>query len=453
MIDAKPETSLESPRIPRPMKRPAETPPGTPHRRPLRVLLVTGEYPPDEGGVADYTQCLAEALAARGLRIDVLTSRREAFASMGAMDGATEEAAKRGRRITVFRSIGRWDARALRGLRSLVERTRPDIVHFQYQAAAFEMRWAIHSATRLLKRAPEVRSAVTYHDLRIPYLWPKAGRMRPWAVRRLARNADLAITTNAADHEELRPDARGPLHALVPIGSNIEDAPPEGYEREIFRTNAGYGSNALVLAYFGFMNESKGGWTLLEALTQLREAGRDARLVMIGGALGASDPTNADYLSRFETEIAKRELGAHVRFTGHLASAGVSAWLHAADLAALPYEDGASFRRGSLLAALRHGLPTVTTWPEEAQISGDAELPALEDGKSVRLIKPGDAAALAATAMEIVDDGALSARLSAEGRALAMHFGWAAIAEQHERLYREVLGDGAAPKASPTDRR
>ena len=42
----------------------------------FRVLLVTGEYPPDEGGVADYTRCLAEALAERGMAVDVVTGRR-----------------------------------------------------------------------------------------------------------------------------------------------------------------------------------------------------------------------------------------------------------------------------------------------------------------------------------------------------------------------------------------
>ena len=44
-----------------------------------RILLVSGEYPPDEGGVADYTQCLARALADRGLAVAVLCARRKAL--------------------------------------------------------------------------------------------------------------------------------------------------------------------------------------------------------------------------------------------------------------------------------------------------------------------------------------------------------------------------------------
>ena len=40
----------------------------------MRVMLVTGEYPPDEGGVADYTRCLAEALVAEGVEVVIATS-------------------------------------------------------------------------------------------------------------------------------------------------------------------------------------------------------------------------------------------------------------------------------------------------------------------------------------------------------------------------------------------
>ncbi|RIL09668.1 glucosyl transferase, partial [bacterium] len=43
--------------------------------RPLKVCFVTGEYPPDEGGVADYTACLSAALAAQGAVVDVVTAR------------------------------------------------------------------------------------------------------------------------------------------------------------------------------------------------------------------------------------------------------------------------------------------------------------------------------------------------------------------------------------------
>jgi hypothetical protein len=40
----------------------------------LRVLMISGEYPPMEGGVADFTALLSGALAGLGCQVAVLTS-------------------------------------------------------------------------------------------------------------------------------------------------------------------------------------------------------------------------------------------------------------------------------------------------------------------------------------------------------------------------------------------
>ena len=45
---------------------------------------------------------------------------------------------------------------------------------------------------------------VTFHDLRVPYLFPKAGRLRPAAVTHLARAAAGVIATDPADEAELK---------------------------------------------------------------------------------------------------------------------------------------------------------------------------------------------------------------------------------------------------------
>lgn len=243
-------------------------------------------------------------------------------------------------------------------------RLTPDVVHVQYQAAAFGMRPAIHALPWWLRATgAKAATAVTFHDLRVPYLFPKAGPARRAALRLLARGSRMVVATNAEDYAELGVEGQHGRLDLIPIGSNIPDAPPEGYDRAAWRAAAGIPAGAVVVAYFGFLNASKGGLTLLDALARLRAAGRDARLVMIGGAVGASDPTNAGYLAAFRAEAAAHGLDAAVAWTGHVAPGAVSGWLHAADVAALPYGDGASYRRGSLLAALAHGCAVVTTLP------------------------------------------------------------------------------------------
>jgi len=424
--------------------RPAEPPSGR-----LRICLVTGEYPPDEGGVADYTRCLAEALVDMGVHVDVVTSCRDRSNSEGgnsterARDALPEtdvaatpgsDSAENDDRIAIHRIVPSWGWSVLPLLRRFVSAARSDVVHVQYQSAAYGMRPAANAIPWWLGRRTAVLTAGTYHDLLVPYLFPKAGRVRSWVTRLPARTADLILTTNADDHARV---AKWPVrgrHALVPIGSNVPDAPPAGYDHAAWRAAHSIPPEARLLAYFGFLNQSKGGRVLLDALGRLRAEGRDARLVMIGGRVGASDPTNAAYLADFEADAAARGLAGALSWTGHVPPAEVSAWLRAADVAVLPYADGASYRRGSLMAALEHGAPIVTTRP--APTGG--ELPALVDGQSALLVAAGDGEALARAVGAVVDDKGLAARLSSGARAVAAHFGWDAIAARHVGLYREV---------------
>ena len=43
---------------------------------PIRVLMISGEYPPMEGGVADFTSIVDQMLVDRGAEVHVLTSAR-----------------------------------------------------------------------------------------------------------------------------------------------------------------------------------------------------------------------------------------------------------------------------------------------------------------------------------------------------------------------------------------
>ena len=67
----------------------------------------------------------------------------------------------------------------------------------------------------------------------------------------------------------------------------------------------------------------------------------------------------------------------------------MSAHLAAADLMVMPYRDGVSLRRGTLMAVLAHGRPLLTTAPA-------APTPELRQGENMWLVPPDDPAALAA---------------------------------------------------------
>jgi glycosyltransferase involved in cell wall biosynthesis len=122
-----------------------------------------------------------------------------------------------------------------------------------------------------------------------------------------------------------------------------------------------------------------------------------------------------------------------VTFTGFLAEREVDARLRAANAVALPYLDGASYRRGSLMAAMRAGCAIVTTTPT-------VPAPALRDGETMLCVPPGDAAALATALGRLADDPALRARLSTGAVEASAQFAWPAIAAACAAFYRRIAG-------------
>ena len=185
------------------------------------------------------------------------------------------------------------------------------------------------------------------------------------------------------------------------------------------------------MAYFGFLNESKGGEDLIALLDTLLRRGEDAYLLMIGGDVGDSDPSNADYARRVRQMIAERNLSARIIATGYVDLPDVSAHLLAADVAVMPYRDGVSFRRTTLIAALQHALPVVSTTPAHA-------MPQLADGDNILLTPPCDVKAFADAVTRVTNDPTLKTRLRQGAKQLGARFDWQSIAEKTVQVYQSL---------------
>jgi glycosyltransferase involved in cell wall biosynthesis len=108
---------------------------------------------------------------------------------------------------------------------------------------------------------------------------------------------------------------------------------------------------------------------------------------------------------------------------GWLPPETLSAYLLAADVALLPYVDGASARRGSLLACAEHGLPIVTTTPAAPEVAAAVQaVPATPQ-----------------TLAEAVLDPTLKSRVEAPTKALAAKHKWPRIAQAHVKIYERLL--------------
>lgn len=388
----------------------------------MRVLFLTGEYPPMQGGVGDYTWSLGSALVEQGVDVHVLTSHAAGPAHL-APHGVTN----------VYPDVESWRWSLAQHVRGLCQDIEPDVLHIQYQSAAFGLHPAVNLLSRALRSDPWPRAVVvTFHDLRVPYLFPKAGPLRWRANLTLARHCQRVVVTNAQDCSTLRA-YRELADKLVeiPIGSNIRPEPAADFDRDQQRAAWRVGSDDLLLSYFGFLNASKGGEELMEAVAILAAAGLPVHLLMVGGQVGASDPTNLAYLERVQSLILRLGIGERVHWTGFTTPAEVSANLLASDIAVLPYRDGASYRRGSLMAALAHGLPIVSTQPA-------GHVPDMAHGENIWLTPRQSAEALAQGVQALWGDPALRRRLGEGAARLASKFTWESIAHRHYEVYREL---------------
>jgi glycosyltransferase involved in cell wall biosynthesis len=267
--------------------------------------------------------------------------------------------------------------------------------------------------------------------LLIPYLFPKAGGLRKWAIYHMARDSHGVIVTNRQDEQELREQDQMPPIIRIPIGSNIQVNPPVNYDRVEWRSKLGVPEGAILVGFFGFINKSKGVDTLAQAVRiMIDRHQKSTHLLFIGGQTGSSDETNVRQADIAQELIGGLGIAKRVHWTGFVDAELVSANLLACDIVALPFKDGVSLRRGTLMAALIHGCPIVTTYPDQPD-------PELVDGYSMRMIPPDNPTRLAEVLFELANNEEIRRQLGANAAQVAQQFAWDTITHQIEHF---ILG-------------
>ena len=378
----------------------------------MRIGLVTGEYPPMEGGVGAHCRELARELSDQGHAVFVYSDPR---------------AAEHDQRIEMTHARRGWGLRTLRDIDRWAKDHRLDVVNLHFQTAAYQMSPFIH----WLPEAVQAPVVTTFHDLRFPYLFPKAGTLRDWIVMRLARASQGVISTNHEDYARLK---HLPRAALIPIGSSLRGELPPDFNPPATRAKYGASEADFVVAHFGFINHTKGVEILLEAARILFDDGIPVKIWLIGGRTGSSDPTNAAYANEIERKAAALGMTERMTWTGFLDDANAAVAFAACDVVALLFTDGASYRRSSLMAAIRHGCAIVTTTPS-------VSIPAFQDGANMRLVPPGDVKATTAILRELSADSGQLERLKEGVRKLANEFAWDGIAQANAAFFERVISE------------
>jgi glycosyltransferase involved in cell wall biosynthesis len=376
----------------------------------MRIGIITGEYPPLQGGVGAHIDVLSRVLNTRSNNIFIFSETR---------------AQQQHEHIPLTQHHG-WGVRTIPSIQKWITKNRLDVVNLHFQTAAFNMSPVIHFLPHFIDK-PFV---TTFHDLRFPYLFPKAGKLRDGIVMHLAKASTGIIVTNYEDYERVK---HLPCVEVIPIGSSILTELPDDYNKTVWREKAGATQDDFLLAHFGFINHSKGVDILLQALAELNQP--NFKLVLIGGRTGTADTTNRPYADSIDNLITELNLSDKITWTGFVNDSEVSAYLRAADVVVLPFRDGASYRRSSLMAAIHHDCAIITTHPAYPDSPFSS--------RNMYLIQP-DTTALAAAIQELCANASLRTQLQTNIAQLKHLFDWQNIASKHEMLFDRIIGEQQA---------
>ncbi|HIA04746.1 MAG TPA: glycosyltransferase, partial [Myxococcales bacterium] len=118
--------------------------------------------------------------------------------------------------------------------------------------------------------------------------------------------------------------------------------------------------------------------------------------------------------------------------TGFLPPDETSAALLSCHVMVMPYLDGVSLRRGTLMACLNHGRPTITTHPA-------TPLTQLQHGQNIYLVPPDSPQALA-TAVKCLRKDPYQRKMIGDGaKAVSDIFTWDKIAVQTLEFFQRVI--------------
>ncbi|MEO8291463.1 MAG: glycosyltransferase family 4 protein [Gaiellaceae bacterium] len=348
----------------------------------MRVTLV------DPGAFTiPYDHALASALAARGLDVELVTSRFR-FGRAPEPDGYTRRELFYPVSSRLFRrSRLRLPVRAAEHLVGLarLRRLRTDVLHVQ---------WAPLPPADLRLLPLGAPSVITAHDV-LPRRW--ASRPDHW--RRLYGRFDRVIVHS--DH------GRSRLVDEVGVESNLIRLIPH----PVFPGSTAYEDDGRTILFVGVIQPYKQLDHVLEA------AGRiGARTIVAGDP--AMDISRWLNLPNVEWRL------------GYLDDADLDRALHQATVAVFAYRQELD-QSGALLRALGSGVPAVSY-----DVGGMAE-PVRRFGAGA-VVPADDREALADAARRLLEDEAALAGAREGARRAAAELTWEASAEAHEAVYAEI---------------
>lgn len=298
----------------------------------MRIALLSGAFPPQFDGIGDHNWWLSQALAQQGHAVTVFTS----FPS------------DRPQPVNV-QVLPCFEASRSQTLKAMVPLLHKgggfDWLIVQYNPFSFGKRGFAPGLLSAL-RSVQIPVACIFHETFAIPLWPwQHIVMRLWQYPQfvsLVRIGRCHFVATERWLAQVRQWAKAPSF-LLPVGSNL---PLCRLTKQEARKQLGLRPDALILGVFGFAHQSKRTEWIGAAARRIYARFPQTEVLCIG-------------------QVGQSVRGAcgntPVRDHGSLPRAEVSLRLRAMDLFLAPLSDGISGRRGSIVAALQHGLPICST--------------------------------------------------------------------------------------------
>jgi len=310
--------------------------------------ILTGEYPPQCGGVGDYTQLLAQALLDHGENVHI-------WCPQSAIAYSRQEISDDKVRVSpvenLFTAAGRRQFE-----KHLDQCLGPKIILLQYVPNALGgcgvnlpfCCWLL----RRSRRGDDVR--VMFHEPYFYFSWQKPWRNALAVIQRamastLIAASSLIYVSTTAWKPYLQPYnlRRHTPIVWLPIPSTIPVVSDPGRVAAVRRQLQSQ-PESLVIGHFGTYSDTT---ALQEVLLELLN--RDSNVVV--QLLGRNGEHFSEALCALHPAWRER-----VWAFGFLDREHLSIHLQACDFLIQPFRDGATSRRTSLMAGLGHGVPTLT---------------------------------------------------------------------------------------------
>lgn len=366
----------------------------------MKILFITGAEPPLKDGIGDYTVRLVDTLKkSRGLEVEVISSK----------------------------DIRSWNIFGVVDIACRVKDKDIDVVHIQYPSSKFRRTIALAFLPLFIKlKSRKTKVVTTLHEFSISY---PVNRLRQLIMILFS---DRVVVSDAKEFKRLAGNWPGAFIknklVVIPIGSNIDVYEADAEIKEKFFKEHRLEPKAVIVSFFGFIHKNKGVEILLDTLVVLKNNKIPVFLVFIG-ELKPDDP----YHRRIQHLIVSLGLEDSLYLTGYCTANQASGFLFMSDLCVLPFLDGATFRRTTLITALSHGLAVITTK------AGGYVPEGFIDGSNIVLVPVNDKKTLAEAITSLGQDNALRKKIGTAAREFSERFSWDNIAARHVELYRRLV--------------